>query len=372
MRRGRARADRAATGRVLAEPPRRADLPPFPSSAMDGYAVRSADRERIRDAAGRRADRGREPRRRPLEAGEAMGIATGGAVPEGADAVVPIEVVDEAERDGRRGRRQGGRTLASGGRRPRASRCSSPVSCSARRRSARSPPRALPRSAAQASAGRHPRHRLGASPARRGARAGQIYESNGLLLAAALQRPGPSPRSSGSSPMTEEEHGRAIERALLGFDMLVTTGRRVGRPARPRAGGAGRPPGRRGLLGRALKPGKPVASASAATTWSSTCPATRSRCSSPSSCSSAGGQRAARLAARCPLSTGRLAHPSTEPAPRRVRQGDAGGRGRRRARAPGGPESHMIVRGAGGGSGLPIEAGEGEVPAGSPVRFLEI
>jgi molybdopterin molybdotransferase len=67
------------------------DLPPFASSAMDGFAVRAADTpgdlpvvERI--AAGR-------PAPRPLAAGEAMGIATGGVVPEGADAVIPLECV---------------------------------------------------------------------------------------------------------------------------------------------------------------------------------------------------------------------------------------------------------------------------------------
>lgn len=84
----------AAAGRVLAEAATaRVDLPPFDSSAMDGFAVRSSDtpgrlpvRERI--AAGR-------PAGRELEPGEAMGIATGGVVPAGADAVIPIEhVVD--------------------------------------------------------------------------------------------------------------------------------------------------------------------------------------------------------------------------------------------------------------------------------------
>ena len=87
-----------AAGRVLAEPAAaRVDLPPFASSAMDGFAVRSADTEGApvtlpivaRIAAG-------SPAPRPLGAGEAMSIATGGAVPEGADGVVPIEVVDEA------------------------------------------------------------------------------------------------------------------------------------------------------------------------------------------------------------------------------------------------------------------------------------
>ena len=80
-----------ANGRVLAESARAAvDLPPFPSSAMDGFAVRVSDlpgRLPIvgRIAAGRPADR-------PLRAGEAMAIATGGVVPDGADAVVPVEV----------------------------------------------------------------------------------------------------------------------------------------------------------------------------------------------------------------------------------------------------------------------------------------
>ena len=89
-----------AAGRILAEAAHAAvDLPPFPSSAMDGFAVRAADTpgclpvvERV--AAGR-------PASRPLAAGEAMGIATGGVVPEGADAVVPIErvVTDDSQVD---------------------------------------------------------------------------------------------------------------------------------------------------------------------------------------------------------------------------------------------------------------------------------
>src|SRR5512132_2447863 len=76
-----------AAGRVSAEPAAaRVDLPPFDSSAMDGFALRAADTpgrlpvvERI--VAG-------VPTRRPLEAGEAMAIATGGALPPGADAVI--------------------------------------------------------------------------------------------------------------------------------------------------------------------------------------------------------------------------------------------------------------------------------------------
>lgn len=84
----------ASAGRVLGEDARSVvDLPPFPSSAMDGFAVRSADTPGrlpvvARIAAGL-------PAARALEVGEAMAIATGGVVPVGADAVVPFEYVVE-------------------------------------------------------------------------------------------------------------------------------------------------------------------------------------------------------------------------------------------------------------------------------------
>src|SRR4051794_24830119 len=83
-----------AAGRVLAQPARAAvDLPPFPSSAMDGFAVRADDAPGelpvvARVAAGR-------PVERPLRSGEAIAISTGGVFPEGADEVVPMEKVEE-------------------------------------------------------------------------------------------------------------------------------------------------------------------------------------------------------------------------------------------------------------------------------------
>src|SRR6266566_1766445 len=105
-----------AAGRVLGEDARAlVDLPPFESSAMDGFAVRAADLpgrlpvvEHI--AAGR-------PATGPLGPGESMGIATGGVVPAGADAVVPVEyvvhhdndiVVDKAPEPGANVRPRGG------------------------------------------------------------------------------------------------------------------------------------------------------------------------------------------------------------------------------------------------------------------------
>jgi len=83
-----------AAGRVLAEPAKAGvDLPSFAASAMDGFALRAAEAPATLPVAGRIAA-GR-PAERPLAPGEAMAIATGGVVPEGADAVVPIEDVEE-------------------------------------------------------------------------------------------------------------------------------------------------------------------------------------------------------------------------------------------------------------------------------------
>ena len=85
-----------AAGRVLAEPAlARVDLPPFGSSAMDGFALRGADTPGSLPVVARIA--AGSPAPRPLRPGEAMGIATGGVVPEGADAVVPIERVVQTD-----------------------------------------------------------------------------------------------------------------------------------------------------------------------------------------------------------------------------------------------------------------------------------
>ncbi len=80
------------------------DLPPFTSSAMDGFAVRASDvagAARDRPAALRVAGAvhmGRAPKV-SVGSGEAVAVPTGAAVPEGADAVVPVEqTVREADR----------------------------------------------------------------------------------------------------------------------------------------------------------------------------------------------------------------------------------------------------------------------------------
>jgi molybdopterin molybdotransferase len=78
-----------ALGRVLAEDVQSPiDVPPFDSSAMDGYAVVDGPEAELEVVGESRAGR---PADRPVEPGTAIRISTGGAVPEGATAVVPVE-----------------------------------------------------------------------------------------------------------------------------------------------------------------------------------------------------------------------------------------------------------------------------------------
>ena len=80
----------ALSGRVVAADVRAThDLPPFDNSAMDGYAVRADETgDELPIAGGSFA--GDDPVR--LEPGTAMTIATGAPLPEGADAIVPVEL----------------------------------------------------------------------------------------------------------------------------------------------------------------------------------------------------------------------------------------------------------------------------------------
>src|SRR3712207_5865594 len=81
-----------AQGLALAESLRaRFDSPPFDNSAVDGYAVRSADAEAGRTfAVVDEAPAGR-PATKSVGEGEAIKIFTGGVIPGGADAVVMVE-----------------------------------------------------------------------------------------------------------------------------------------------------------------------------------------------------------------------------------------------------------------------------------------
>jgi molybdopterin molybdotransferase len=214
-----------AAGRVLAEPARAAvDLPPFASSAMDGYAVRAADTPGrlavvARIAAGK-------PAETAVERGQAMGIATGGAVPEGADAVVPIEYVverdNEVEID----------TVAEAGAnvRPRGGdiRAGEVVVDAG---STLTPARLGALAAAgipQARCTRRPRAAVlptGTELRRPGEQlaAGEIYEANGLILSAQLGAAGAAVELMPAVSDQEAAHRAALERALEA-DVVVTSG----------------------------------------------------------------------------------------------------------------------------------------------------
>ncbi len=218
-----------AFGRVLAEPAAAAcDLPPFPSSAMDGYALRATDTAGApvtlalvgRVAAG-------SPPARPLGGGEAMAISTGGVVPEGADAVVPLELA--VERDGRvevgtaipagaNVRSRGGDVTAGAvvleaGARLGAAQVGALAAAGVSEiRCAKRPRVGILVTGSEL---RPPGQPLGP---------GEIYESNGVMLAAQLVSAGAVPAQLGVVHDDEEEHRKTMERALLGFDMLITTG----------------------------------------------------------------------------------------------------------------------------------------------------
>ncbi len=80
--------DRVLRRQVRAE----ADVPPFPCSAMDGYAVLDGPGDRVLRVIGE--SRAGAPTSRPLAQGEAIRISTGAAVPAGATAVIRQEDVE--------------------------------------------------------------------------------------------------------------------------------------------------------------------------------------------------------------------------------------------------------------------------------------
>lgn len=85
----------AALGRILAEDvSAKRDQPPFPASAMDGYAVRAGDASRLRMIGTSSAGHAFRKRIRP---GEAVRIFTGAPVPAGADTIV---IQEDTEREG--------------------------------------------------------------------------------------------------------------------------------------------------------------------------------------------------------------------------------------------------------------------------------
>jgi molybdopterin molybdotransferase len=214
-----------AAGRILGTAARAAvDLPPFRSSAMDGFAVRAADCPgvlpvEVRIPAGL-------PSPRPLAPGEAMGIATGGVVPDGADTVIPLEVVlDHGDRIDVPDEPSAGANIRGvGGDITRGDTVVEPGVVLGAAQIA-----ALAASGAAAvDCTRRPVVSVlatGTELRRPGEllRPGEIYESNGVMLAAELRRAGATIEGPFVIPDDPGAHRDALERALRA-DVVVTSG----------------------------------------------------------------------------------------------------------------------------------------------------
>lgn len=214
-----------AAHRVLAEPARaEIDLPPFPSSAMDGYAVRAVEtpgrlRIEARIAAG-------DPVTAALESGQAMGIATGGVVPDGADAVIPIEYVVEHDNDIEIGSavERGENVRPRGGDIRAGEVVVEPGSVLTPARLGALAAAGIP----QVRCARRPRAAVvptGTELRRPGEplAAGEIYEANGLILSAQLEAAGAAVELMAAVGDDEAAHRGALERAL-DADVVVTSG----------------------------------------------------------------------------------------------------------------------------------------------------
>jgi molybdopterin molybdotransferase len=367
----------AAAGRILAEPAvARVDLPPFAAPAMDGFALRAEDTpgwlpvvERI--AAGR-------PASRPLRAGEAMAIATGGAVPDGADAVIPVEYVVEHDND----IEIADRVAAGASVRPRGGdlRAGEVVVASGARLGPAQLGALAAAGVADIATARRPRSALlstGSELRRPGEllEPGQIYEANGVLLAAQLSSAGADVEQLEAVEDDPEAHRSALERGL-GADVLVSSGGvSVGPHDLVRSVGA-----ELGveevLWGVAVKPGKPL--------WfgvrgSTLCFGLPGNPVSSLVCFELFVRPAvlALQGAAEPLprfEPGRLAA-SVRPNAHRTELVRARSRvadGTVELEVVTGQESHMIARAAGADALVLVPAGDEELSAGSAVSFLRL
>ena len=215
-----------AFGRVVAEDlVADGPLPAFPSSAVDGYALRSADAGRALRMAGESAA-GR-PFEGALHPGSAVRILTGGVVPDGADCIVMVEevtvagdqvTVPQGLRAGTNVHsvgddlRPGDRTLAAGTQLGAAE-----IGIAAAMGRASLPVRRRPRVALMSTGDELVE--VGNKPG-----PGQIPDSNRWALLAALREAGADVRILGIAP---DEPGRLRElvtAALREADALVTSG----------------------------------------------------------------------------------------------------------------------------------------------------
>jgi molybdopterin molybdotransferase len=366
----------AASGRVLALDARAAvDLPPFDSSAMDGYAVRAADTPGELDVAGQSA--AGLPAGEPLARGSAAVISTGAVVPDGADAVVPIErtsldgatVTVEGVAAGAHVRPRGGDAHAGdlvveGGTRlgpPQigalAAAGVATVTCASR-----------PRVALLATGTelRAPGTEL---------RPGEIYESNTVLLAAQAVTAGATADVLDSVEDDPDATREALKRALAADVVITSGGVSVGPHDLVRAALADL--GAEEVFWRvAVRPGKPVAFSVRGRTLVFGLPGNPVSALvgfelfvRPALLALQGAREPgphylpARLAAAVRQNAGR-----DELLRARVRM-DADGA---LVQPLGGQESHMIVRAASADALVLVPRGTGELAAGTRVRYLPI
>jgi len=366
-----------AAGRVLAEDAIAAvDLPGFPSSAMDGFALRSADTPGslpvvAHVAAGLPAPRGLEP-------GEAMTIATGGVVPTGADAVVPIELVEtdggmvtvsDAVALGANVRPRGG-DIAAGARVVAAGIRLSPSRIAALASAGVAEPRCSRRPrVAVVTTGTE--LRLPGEPLE----PGQIYESNGLMLESLLAGAGALVERGASVADDEDAHRTALARALEADVVVTSGGVSVGQHDLVRRTlaelGA-----EEDFWGVAMRPGKPLSFSTRGPTLVFGLPG------NPVSALVGGllfvlpALRALQAESRPEprFRLGVLAAPAT----RRPERDDyqrallEEREGTVVLHPGGGQESHMVAHAAAADALLHVPRGESELPAGSTVRYLPL
>ena len=362
-----------AAGRVLAEPAvARTDLPPFDSSAMDGFAVRAADTPGRLTVVGQSA--AGSPAGRELAAGEAIGISTGAVGPTGADSVVPVERTS--------GDVEVGRVAPGDNVRPRGGdvRAGAVVAAAG---SVLTPGRVGAIAAvgtASLRCARRPRVCVLATgselrPPGEELAPGEIYESNSVLLGAQLASTGADVTV--LDPVGDDETATraALERGLEA-DVLVTSGGvSVGPHDLVRAALAEL--GAEEVFWRvAVKPGKPIAFAVRGSTLVFGLPG------NPVS-SLVDFElfvRPALLALQGAAVPGPAYLPGRLGAPlRRNEQRDELVRARTRVERDAvvleplrGQESHMIVRSAAASALVLVPRGVGAVPEGAPVRYLRI
>ncbi|MCI4336046.1 MAG: molybdopterin molybdotransferase MoeA [Thermoplasmata archaeon] len=223
----------AAVGRVAARSYRAPrPVPRFSRATWDGYALRSKDSQlarrehpvQLRVVGEVYAEQSRRP---PLRTGEAVAIATGGAVPGGADAVVIFEDVRESEREIEltapvpRGNRiaRPGDDFRKGQRLVALGEVLGPAALGALAATGLTDVRAFrsPRVAIVPNGNELvvPGRRLGA---------GQIYESNNLTLGAIVAAVGG--QVDPVAPVTDDAKviERTIRRALRSSDLVLVTG----------------------------------------------------------------------------------------------------------------------------------------------------